>query len=190
MNRVLREAKLESGQLLQIVQGDLTQENVGAIVNAANERLKHGGGVAGAIVRRGGRVIQSESDQWVQEHGPVSHSEPAYTHGGDLPAQYIIHAVGPVWGSGDEDAKLDAAVQGSLRVADELDLASVAFPAISTGIFGFPKDRAARVILHAILDYFEANLESDLEKIRLTLYDQPSVDTFIEVWESSDLDEG
>ena len=189
MNRVLRESKLETGQLIQIVQGDLTQENVGAIVNAANEHLKHGGGVAGAIVRRGGRVIQSESDRWVQEHGPVSHGEPAYTGAGDVPAQYVIHAVGPVWGSGDEDAKLEQAVRGSLRVADELHLASIAYPAISTGIFGFPKDRAARVILRAIREYFETNPESDLEKIRLTLYDQPTVDTFIELWESTDLGE-
>lgn len=187
MNRVLREVKIKTGQTIQIVQGDLTQENVDAIVNAANEHLKHGGGVAGAIVRRGGRVIQSESDRWVQEHGPVSHGEPAYTRAGDLPAQYVIHAVGPVWGSGDEDTKLEQAVMGSLRTADDLVLNSIAFPAISTGIFGFPKDRAGRVILRAIQHYFEANPESGLEKIRLTLYDQPTVDTFIEVWESSDL---
>ena len=106
MNRVLREHKFSTGQLLQIVQGDITHENVDAIVNAANEKLKHGGGVAAAISRRGGPAVQRESDQWIEEHGPVSHAEPAYTSAGELPAQYVIHAVGPVWGSGDEDAKL------------------------------------------------------------------------------------
>jgi O-acetyl-ADP-ribose deacetylase (regulator of RNase III) len=187
MSRVLREHKLPSGALLQIVQGDLTQENVDAIVNAANENLKHGGGVAGAIVRRGGHVIQEESDRWVEQHGPVSHSDPAYTSAGNLPARYVIHAVGPVWGSGDEDSKLAAAVYGSLAVADELNLASIAFPAISTGIFGFPKDRAASVMLQSIRDYFAEHPNSGLNQIRLTLYDQPTLDAFLKEWESQDL---
>ncbi len=189
MNRVLRELKFPSSQYLQIVHGDLTQESVDAIVNAANEMLKHGGGVAGAIARRGGPVIQRESDKWVKERGQVGHDEPAYTGAGNLPARYIIHAVGPVWGSGDEDAKLAAAVTGSLRVADRLVLSSIAFPAISTGIFGFPKDRAARVIYQAILEYFDEHPDSGLEQVRLTLYDQPSVDTFLDVWKSMGLGE-
>lgn len=188
MNKVLRERKLPSGPVVQIVQGDLTQEKVDAIVNAANEQLKHGGGVAGAILRRGGQVIQEESDRWVKQHGPVSHSDPAHTSAGKLPARYVIHAAGPVWGSGDDDAKLAAAVMGSLAVADELDLASIALPAISTGIFGFPKDRAARVMLEAIRDYFAEHPRSKLDQVRLTLYDQPTLTAFLKEWESGEDD--
>ena len=122
MNSILIEHILSTGQTLQIVQGDITLEEVDAIVNAANEHLQHGGGVAWAIVQRGGDVIQQESDKWIQEHGPVSHTHPAWTSGGALPAKYIIHAVGPIWGDGDEDNKLADAITGSLSVADELKL--------------------------------------------------------------------
>ena len=179
MQQVLREIRLPGEQLLQIVQGDLTQENVDAIVNAANTYLRHGGGVAGAIVRRGGAQIQAESDAWVRQHGPVPHDSPAYTSAGNLPCRYVIHAVGPIWGEGDEDAKLTAAIQGSLILAAQLKLKSIAFPAISTGIFGYPKDRAARVILKAILMYFDQHPPSSLELVRLTLIDQPTIQAFM-----------
>ncbi len=122
MNRVLLETNLTGGRTLQMVQGDLTQESVDAIVNAANSQLQHGGGVAGAIVRRGGPQIQAESEAWVREHGPVSHAKPAITRSGSLPCRYIIHAVGPVWGEGDEDAKLSAAIHGALAAADRLKI--------------------------------------------------------------------
>ena len=94
---------------------------------------------------------------------PVSHARPAWTSGGLLPAKYVIHAVGPVWGDGDEDNKLEVAVTGSLRVADELKCASIALPAISTGIFGFPKERAARIIFSAIEKYFMETSSSGLK---------------------------
>jgi O-acetyl-ADP-ribose deacetylase (regulator of RNase III) len=158
----MKEISLAGERELQIVQGDLTQEKVDAIVNAANSMLQHGGGVAGAIVRAGGRQIQAESDAWVRQHEPVSHSQPAYTSAGNLPCRYVIHAVGPVWGEGDEDHKLAQAVGGSLRVADRLGLDSIAFPAISTGIFGFPTQRAAGVILSVIREYFTQNPASRL----------------------------
>lgn len=183
MNTVLREYKFPAGQMLQLVQGDLTQETVEAIVNAANSHLQHGGGVAGAIVRRGGMEIQRQSDAWVRQHGPVSHAEPAYTGAGSLPCKYVIHAVGPVWGEGDEDKKLAEAIAGSLRLADHLKLASIAFPAISTGIFGFPKERAAGVIYQTIQDYFENNPASSLKQVRLTLFDQPTIQAFLQIWE-------
>ena len=128
MNTVLKERKLPTGQTLQIVQGDITAEEVDAIVNAANEHLQHGGGVAWAISKRGGPAIQQESNEWVRTKSTVDHAHPAWTSGGQLPAKYVIHAVGPVWGSGEEDAKLAAAVSGSLRVANELGLQSIAFP--------------------------------------------------------------
>jgi O-acetyl-ADP-ribose deacetylase (regulator of RNase III) len=164
------------------VQGDLTAEEVDGIVNAANRHLKHGGGVAGAIARRGGPQIQAESDAWVREHGPVLYSEPAYTGAGRLACRYVIHAVGPVWGEGEEDEKLAAAVSGSLRLAESLDLSSIALPAISTGIFGFPMERAARVILRAIQSYLDRNPRSSLKQVRLVLYDPPAVDVFVKAF--------
>lgn len=181
MNIVLLEKKFSSGQTIQIVQDDITQEEVDAIVNAANERLQHGGGVAWAISKRGGSAIQRESDLWIRQHGIVGHSHPAWTSGGKLPAKYVIHAVGPVWGDGDEDRKLSDAVTGSLRVADELKCSSVAMPAISTGIFGFPKDRAAGIIFSCLEDYF-ANNKSEIKTVKITLYDQPTVDAFVKQW--------
>jgi len=181
MNTVLQERSLPAGQTLQIVQGDITTEEVDAIVNAANEHLQHGGGVAWAISKRGGPTIQQESDEWIQTKGSVDHAHPAWTLGGLLPARYVIHAVGPVWGEGDEDAKLSAAVSGSLRVADELELHSIAFPAISTGIFGFPKECAAKIILGAIETYFEENASSGIKVVRLVLFDQSTADAFLQI---------
>ncbi len=183
MNRIVFEHTYPSGQRLLFVQGDLTQEPVDAIVNAANDRLQHGGGVAAVIARQGGPEIQAESDAWVREHGPVSHERPAYTSAGRLPCRYVIHAVGPVWGSGDEDRKLAAAVQGSLALADRLELNSIALPAISTGIFGFPKARAAEVILEAVREFFSSHPGSGLQQVRLTLYDRGTVDAFRQAWD-------
>ena len=183
MNTVLIERVLQTGQTIQIVQGDITIENVDAVVNAANEHLQHGGGVAWAISKKGGPKIQKESDEWIRQHGLVPHSHPAWTSGGLLPAKYVIHAVGPVWGDGDEDAKLADAVTGSLRVADELKCFSIALPAISTGIFGFPKDRAAEIIFSTIDKYFFENSLSAVKTVKLVLFDQPSVDVFIKTWQ-------
>src|SRR5258708_20693988 len=148
------ERVLATGQTIQIVQGDITAETSDAVVNAANGHLKHGAGVAGAILRRGGRGIQQESDTWVRDHGMVSHARPAWTSGGLLPAKFVIHAVGPVWGDGNEDEKLASAIHGSLQVADQLRCASISLPAISTGIFGFPSEHTAGVIFRAIEKYF------------------------------------
>lgn len=183
MNTVLLEKRLPSDQTIQIVQGDITTEEVDAIVNAANEFLQHGGGVARTISNQGGPAIQKESDAWVQANGRVTHADPAWTSGGRLPAKYVIHAVGPIWGDGDEDSKLEAAVIGSLRVADQLKCSSVALPAISTGIYGFPKDRAAEIIFSAIENYF-ANSLSGLKTVKVVLYDQPTTDVFIQLWQT------
>ena len=184
MNTILTEHILPTGQTIQIVQGDITIEEVGAIVNAANEHLQHGGGVAWTISKKGGPTIQKESNDWIRQHGRVTHSHPAWTSGGLMPAKYVIHTVGPVWGDGDEDTKLESAVTGSLRVADELYLTSIAMPAISTGIFGFPKDRAAGIIFAAIEKYFVDNSLSALKIIKLVLFDQTTVDIFIKAWQA------
>ena len=184
MNSILRQKTFLSQHEFQIVQGDITQEQVDAIVNAANSQLQHGGGVAGMIVSRGGQQIQQESNAWVRAHGPVSHEEPAYTTSGRLPCKYVIHAVGPIWGEGTEDAKLGAAVKGSLKLADELSLESISLPAISTGIFGFPKERAAKIIFKTIDQYFDDLPESGLTLVRLTLFDQTTLDVFLQVWDA------
>ena len=96
----------------------------------------------------------------------------------------MIHAVGPVWGEGEEEIKLAEAVAGSLRLADRLKLTSIAFPAISTGIFGYPKEAAAEVILTSIEDYCARNPDSGLVEIRLTLFDRPTIEAFLKVWKS------
>ena len=183
MYTILAERVLSTGQTIQIAQGDLTTETTDAIVNAANEHLSHGGGVAWAIVRRGGEIIQQESDEWIRKHGIVSHARPARTSGGHLPAKYVIHAVGPVWGGGDEDNKLAAAVNGSLEVADELKCSSISLPAISTGIFGFPKERAADVMLSAIKNYFSHH-QSGIKLVRLVLFDESMIDVFLKIWKT------
>lgn len=186
MNQTVREHTFPSAQILQLAQGDITDERVDAIVNAANSYLAHGAGVAGAIVRRGGMQIQAESDQWVRKHGPVSHAEPAYTHAGNLPCKFVIHAVGPRWGEGNEEAKLEAAVQGSLKQAEQLELTSIAFPAISTGIFGFPLNLAAKVMLTKIVDYLMVKSESSVKLVRLVLYDRDALQAFLKEWELND----
>ena len=165
MNSLLLETVLASGQTIQLVQGNITAETTDAIVNAANAHLQHGAGVAGAILRQG---------------GPVGHAAPAWTTGGSLPCRIVIHAVGPVWGDGDEDEKLAVAITGSLRLADELGLGSIAIPAISTGIFGFPKERAAAMIFASIREYL-AN-PSGLHLVRLVLYDTATITAFEKAW--------
>ncbi len=183
MNQIKITHHYPGGQRLEIVEGDITQEPVEAIVNAANDRLQHGGGLAAIIARKGGPQIDRESREWVQRQGPVSHASPAYTRAGDLSFRYIIHAVGPVWGSGEEDKKLQQAVSGCLQRAEELDLRSLALPAISTGIFRFPVQRAAWITLDALEDHFSANPQSNLQQVRLTLFDQKTTAAFTDVYD-------
>lgn len=171
---------LPTRQRLEICRGDLTQETVDAIVNAANEDLQHGGGIAHAIVKKGGSVIQQESTAWVEKYGAITHDTTAYTNSGRLPCRYIIHAVGPRMGEGDEDRKLAAALTASLQRADNLGLYSIAIPAISTGIFGFPKQRAARIFFEAIPAYFSTNLTSTIQLVRVTLWEPESVSIFVQ----------
>ncbi len=179
MNTLLRTRPLPGDRALEITRGDLTLEPLEAIVNAANALLQHGGGVAWAICRRGGEQIQRESRDWVRQHGPLRHDQAAYTSAGALACRYVIHVVGPVWGSGDEERKLASAVQAALACADELRLVSIAFPAISTGIFGFPAELAAGVMVAALQAYFTRQPSSSLKLVRLTLFDEPTVQAFL-----------
>jgi len=172
------EHSFSGGAILTLVQGDLTTMELDGIVNAANPQLQHGGGLASAIARRGGPEIQHESDAWVRKNGLARHDRPAVTGAGRLPCRYVIHAVGPVWGEGDEDRKLSAAVRTALETADSLSLASLGLPAISTGIFGFPKARAAAIIFDAIAAYFEVHPPSGLRRIALVVFDAPTLEVF------------
>lgn len=158
--------------VLELTQGDITDQTTDAIVNAANAALQLGGGVAGAIRRRGGPAIQEECNRIGGTHvgGAV------ITTGGNLAAKYVIHAVGPIHGEEDEDAKLKDATLNSLILADQKNLKSIAFPAISTGIFGFPKDRCATIMLSTTIAYLEGSTK--LEKVVYCLYDQKTFEIF------------
>ncbi len=178
MSTVLAEYVTPSGQCIQARLGDLTEERVDAIVNAANEYLAHGGGVAGAISRRGGPVIQAESDRWVRKHGPVPTGGVAVTPAGNLPCKLVIHAVGPVWrgGTHGEDERLRSAVWNSLLAAHARGLTSIALPAISSGIFGFPKPRCAAILVQTALAFCRAYPDSAVREIRLTNIDRPTAE--------------
>ena len=163
--------------VLELVEGDITQLDTDAIVNAANEYLAHGGGVAGVISRRGGPAIQRESNEWVRQHGPVRTGSAAITSGGNLEACYVIHAVGPVYDGTPRSAELlGSAVRAALQVADEHGLKSVALPAISTGIFGYPLEEAARVMLREVITYLRG--KTGLEQVIFCLYGGPAFDVF------------
>lgn len=166
------------GRTIRLVKGDITRLKVDAIVNAANSWLRHEGGVAAAIVKAGGKVIQEESRKIVEQNGPVKVGEAVYTTAGSLEAKYVIHTVGPRMGEGDEDWKLRNAVLNSLKLAERLGLSSIAFPAISTGLFGYPKDRCARVMLNAVKEYISSG--GGLEEIVFCLYDEETYRIFEE----------
>ncbi len=153
---------------LRLVSADLTERDVDAIVNAANSHLQHGGGVAGAIVRKGGRIIQEESDKI----GYVPVGGAAITTGGKLKARYVIHAVGPRMGEGDEDNKLKKAITSVLTLASDEKLKSISVPAVSAGIFGFPKDRCARILVGETAGYLRSRPEGPLELVEFCIFDK------------------
>ena len=159
---------------LQAVLGDMTAEEVDAIVNAANTRLAHGGGLAGAIVARGGAVIQEESDRIA----PVATGDASATTAGELPCQWVIHAVGPVWGQGDEERLLRSAVRASLERAAELNATSIAMPAISTGIFGYPKQKGVATIVDESRTWILDHPASALTTLRFTAFDDETAGFF------------
>ncbi|MCC7360990.1 MAG: macro domain-containing protein [Anaerolineales bacterium] len=171
---------LPNGARVALEHGDLTEAAVDAIVNAANAELQHGGGVAAAIVRRGGRVIQTESDAWLAAHGPAGHDRPALTQAGQLPARAVIHAVGPLWRGGGhgERAALQAAYAGALALAAEQGFASVAFPSISTGLYGYPVAQGAAIAAQAVADYFTHHPAGPVREVRFVLIDAPTVAAF------------
>jgi len=158
------------------VRGNLLDEPVDAIVNAANGHLAHGGGVAGVISRAAGPDLQAESDRLVREHGPFPTGSAVITTPGRLAFKGVIHAVGPRQGEGDEEAKLFRALASAFGCAKERGWSSVAFPAVSSGIFAVPLDVCARA-------YLKAMRASPLSKVRLCLRDQPVIDAVLKEWE-------
>jgi len=163
-----------NGKKVRLLSEDLTERNVDAIVNAANSHLQHGGGVAGAIVRRGGRIIQDESDKigYVPVGGAV------LTTAGALRAKYVIHAVGPKMGEGDENNKLKKVINSVLALAAEKEMKSISIPAISAGIFGFPKGRCANILVGETAAFLKRGGPSSLELVEFCIFDQETFGFF------------
>jgi O-acetyl-ADP-ribose deacetylase (regulator of RNase III) len=159
---------------LTLVEGDITREETDAIVNAANSGLRGGGGVDGAIHRAGGPAIMAES----RRIGHCPTGQAVITTGGNLRARYVIHAVGPVYrGGGQGEAELLAgAYLASLKLASEEGLRSIAFPAISAGVYGYPLAEAARIALSTTIDYLKNH--GEIQAVRFVLFDRKTYDTF------------
>ena len=164
------------GQTLELVEGDITQQHVDALVNAANSRLAGGGGVDGAIHRRGGPSIMQETNRLYPEGCPTGSA--VVSGAGKLPAKYVIHAVGPVWGGGErgEPDLLAGAHRRCLELAIEHDCRSIAFPAISTGVYGYPLDQAARVAIRAVMVFLQEHGRPEL--VRFVLFGRPAYAAF------------
>ncbi len=161
-----------NGRELILLRGDITELDVDAIVNAANSQLQLGAGVAGAIRSRGGPSIQRECDRI----GGTPVGTAVITGGGELPAKHVIHAVGPRMGEGDEERKLRDAVLAALQVASDNSLARIALPAISTGIYGFPLERAAEIIVAAAVSFLQQ--ESSLTSCTICLFGESDYQLF------------
>ncbi|MCX7821537.1 MAG: O-acetyl-ADP-ribose deacetylase [Brevinematales bacterium] len=169
-----------NGKIIACV-GDITLEDVDAIVNAANSSLLGGGGVDGAIHRVGGIKILEECKKIRQTVYPdgLPTGQAVVTTGGNLKAKYVIHTVGPIWygGKKNEDQLLANAYLNSIKEAENLGVKKIAFPAISTGVYGFPKDRAARIVSNVLREYFKG--EHKVELIKLVFFNEEDYDIFI-----------
>ncbi|HUJ32734.1 MAG TPA: macro domain-containing protein [Candidatus Acidoferrum sp.] len=159
-----------------LMKGDLTEMDIDAIVNAANNDLQHGGGVAGAIRRKGGDVIQRESN----EIGSIPVGGAAITSGGKLKARYVIHAASMQLGGRTTAHALRSSTAHSLRIAAEKGLTTIAFPAVGTGIAGFPVEECAEIMLRETVDHLKRG--SSLEKVYFVLFDSDALKTFEKVW--------
>lgn len=167
---------------LELIEGDITTQDTEAVVNAANKRLAPGGGVAGAIHSAAGPKLWEEC----KELGECETGEAKITDGYELPASYVIHTVGPVYGGSSEDPKLLASCyRNSLELAEENKIESISFPALSTGVFGYPVKEAAEVALTTIRDFLQGGTKINL--VRFVLYDSSTLETHEEVLRSLDL---
>jgi len=167
----MKELKVKDS-VISLVQGDITELETDVIVNAANNQLILGGGVAGAIRKKGGPIIQDECNKI----GGTFVGGAVITTGGKLKAKHVIHAVGPRMGEGNEDQKLKNATLNSLKLIDEHNLKTIAFPAISTGIFGFPIDRCSKIMINVAKEYLQGNTQ--IEKVIFCLYTASDFEVF------------
>lgn len=160
--------------IIELFQGDITKLQIGAIVNAANSRLAGGGGVDGAIHRAGGPAIMAEC----RKIGGCPTGEAVITTGGKLPARYVIHTVGPVYrsGSSGEAQLLKNAYANSLNLAEAKAVKSVAFPSISTGVYGYPIEEASKIAIRTVVDHL--NGQTILEKVIFVLFSSPDLDVY------------
>jgi O-acetyl-ADP-ribose deacetylase (regulator of RNase III) len=148
---------------IELVKGDITKMETDAIVNAANSSLMGGGGVDGAIHRAGGPAILEECRKIIAKQGSCKTGEAVITTGGNLPSKYVIHTVGPVWNGGkkEEENKLSDCYKNSLALAVENNIRTIAFPNISTGIYGYPKDKAAQIAVRTVNEFLKTNALPD-----------------------------
>ncbi len=173
---VAASAALPGGRVFEVVIGDLLAQPVDAIVNAANGRLAHGGGVAAAIARAAGPALEREGDRLVAERGTIPVGEAVVTTAGRLPYKGVVHAVGPQLGEGEEERKLVSALASAFARAAERGFASLAFPAVSSGIFAVPLEVCARGYVRAVREYFAAHPDTSLREVRLCLLRGPLVE--------------
>ncbi|TXT53318.1 MAG: hypothetical protein BAJALOKI2v1_1050009 [Promethearchaeota archaeon] len=167
----MKECKINNS-VIKLKKGDITEMSTDAIVNAANAQLVMGGGVAGAIRNKGGREIQKECDK----KSPISVGEAVITTGGNLKARFVIHAVGPRMGEGDEEEKLKNATISSLKVMDENNLETISFPAISTGIFGYPIEKCAQIMISSSMEYLTN--KTRIKEVIFVLYSDSDFNVF------------
>jgi O-acetyl-ADP-ribose deacetylase (regulator of RNase III) len=177
-NEILLVSEISIGKRrkLRLVRGDITERNVDVIVNAANSNLNHGGGVAAAIVAKGGQIIQDESDKL----GYVPVGNAVMTTAGKLPCKAVIHVVGPRYGEGKEEKKLRLAINNVLNLAEQNNFKSISIPAISTGIFGFPKEKCAKILVEESINFAEKQISftSLPEIIEFCIYDDETLQHF------------
>lgn len=163
---------------LELIKGDITKLEVDAVVNAANTSLMGGGGVDGAIHRAGGPAILEACIAIRNAQGGCRPGEAVITTGGKLKAKFVIHTVGPVWNGGDKDEEriLGNAYRNSLKLAVDHRVSTIAFPNISTGIYGFPKDKAAVIATRTVKDFLET--APSIQKVVFCCYDQENFDLY------------
>lgn len=164
--------------MIKLIKGDITKIKVDAIVNAANTSLLGGGGVDGAIHREGGKMILKECIKIRDKQGIFQVGEAVITTAGKLPAKFVIHTVGPIWHSGteNEDQLLTNAYRNSLQIAIENNVKTLSFPNISTGVYNFPKDRAANIALSTVVDYLKN--DDTIKEVIIVCYDQENYDIY------------
>ena len=163
---------------ISLIQGDITKLAVDAIVNAANSSLMGGGGVDGAIHRAGGPAILEECRQIVAWQGRCETSEAVITTGGNLPARFVIHTVGPVWrgGNNNESKLLENAYLNSLNLAVENEIETIAFPNISTGVYGFPKKKAAEIAINTVAKFLSENVQ--IRQVYFVCFDEENYELY------------